>query len=210
MVTYKIQIYPSQSITDYVRDRKAQILDEFGQYKFYNSHPHVSLFSFQADISNEHLITKALKEASVFVDSFDISLNGFGYLKSNRAIYLKIGNGSQVARINQLFYRKFRESAKSFGIRVIDPVFAKYPHMIIGSEFEQKAFLKVHQTFIDQKYRETFAVDQVRLLRDIGNGKNDFVETISLTEKVAVSLKWPEEKVWMVNEPQMSLFSHVA
>ena len=210
MVTYKIQIYPSQSITDYVRDRKAQILDEFGQYKFYNSHPHVSLFSFQADISHEHLITKALKEASVFVDSFDISLNGFAYLKSNRAIYLKIGNGSQVARINQLFYQKFRESAKSFGIRMVDPVFAKYPHMIIGSEFEQKAFLKVHQTFIDQKYRETFAVDQVRLLRDIGNGKNDFVETISLTEKVALSLKWPEEKVWMVNEPQMSLFSHVA
>ena len=210
MVTYKIQIYPSQSITDYVRDRKAQILDEFGQYKFCNSHPHVSLFSFQADISHEHLITKALKEASVFVDSFDISLNGFAYLKSNRAIYLKIGNGSQVARINQLFYQKFRESAKSFGIRMVDPVFAKYPHMIIGSEFEQKAFLKVHQTFIDQKYRETFAVDQVRLLRDIGNGKNDFVETISLTEKVAVSLKWPEEKVWMVNEPQMSLFSHVA
>jgi hypothetical protein len=115
-----------------------------------------------------------------------------------------------VAQLSQLFYRKFREASKNFGVRIIDPVLTKHPFMIIGSDFEQRAFLKIHDTFISQKYTESFEVDRFSLLRDIGNGKNEPVESISLVEKTPISLKWPEEKVWMVGESQMSLFSYVA
>ncbi len=210
MVTYKVQIHPSQSIADYVSARKTEILETCGQYNFYNSRPEITLFSFQADISNEVLITKALTEATGFVDFFDISLNGFSYFNQNRAVYLKVENASQLASAKKVLWQKFKEAAKGFGVRLVSPVSPRLPYMMIGSGFEQKAFLKVHQSFIDQKYAEAFRPEALHFVRDIGNGKNDLVHMISVAENSALSLKWPEEKVWMVNEPQMTLFSYVA
>lgn len=215
LVTYKIQLYPSQPIEAYVRERKSQILEQFGQYRFYTSHPHISFFYFQADNSQEHLIAKALRQAAVFVSPFDVALNGFSYFHSNRTIFLKVENEAQVAERKNLLYQKFKELAVKFGVELAAPRSSDKPHMTIGSDFDQKAFLALHEKFMSKHYRESFYADHVCLLRDIGNGKNEPIENIYFNEGTAISLQWPEgtvseEKVSMVEEPQMSLFYHVA
>jgi len=215
LVTYKIQLYPSEPIEAYVRERKSQILEQFGQYRFYTSHPHISFFYFQADNSQEHLIGKALRQATVFVSPFDVTLNGFSYFRPGRTIFLKLENAFLVANRKNLFYQKFKELAVKFGVELIAPRNPDIPHMTIGSDFDQRAFLALHEKFMSKHYRESFYADHVCFLRDLGNGKNEPIEKIYFNEKTAITLQWPEETVSeetvsMVEEPQMSLFYHVA
>ena len=210
MVTYKIQIQPSQEVADYVAERKSLVFEKFGQYEFCKSHPQITLFHFRAEMVHEYFIVRALKEAASLVNPLDICLNGFSYISEERAIYLKAENGMKIASMNRLLSRKFREAALEFGVEMTDVQVPGHSHMCVGSHFGQEAFLALHEAFVSQSYQASFSADRISLMRDIGNGSNQPVESIAFNAKAAISLKWPEPKVHMVGEPQMSLFSYVA
>lgn len=210
MVTYKIQIQPSEAIADFVEERKAQIFEKFGQYEFFKSRPQITLFHFRAEMVHEYFIVRALKEAASLVNPLDICLNGFSYISEERAICLKAENGMKIASMNRLLFQKFRETALDFGVEMTDVQEPGHSHMSVGSHFGQEAFLALHEAFVSQPYQASFFADRISLMRDIGNGSNQPVESIAFKSKATISLKWPEQIVHMVGEPQMSLFSYVA
>lgn len=210
MVNYQIQICVPAGVNAYVWQKKTEILDEFGQYQFYASHPRLVAFHFCANICDELHIRQALKEAGDFFDPMDVALKGFSYISQSKTVQMNVSNARQLAAQFRLFYQKFFESASRLGVGIHWPVVNDVPHLTIGSGFEQRAFLKVFQAFIEDEYTTDFPASDAQLLRDIGNGKNDVVETFTFGKKSAVGLRWPEEKVWVLGEGPMLLFSDVA
>lgn len=172
---YKVQIHPSQLVAMYVRHCKQYVHQRVGKFKFITSDPHISLFSFEANVQHEQLLIKALRAAASRVALFDVSLNGFSYFTQSKTLFLKVENANMLKKLNQLFHDAFLETACEMGIELSNMSVTDYPQITIGAGFESKSFVSLYNVFANEKYRQAFTADQAMLFKYMGRGQNKLI-----------------------------------
>ena len=172
---YKVQIQPSQLVAMYVRHCKQYVHQRVGKFKFITSDPHISLFSFEANVQHEQLLIKALRAAASRVALFDVSLNGFSYFTQSKTLFLKVENANVLKKLNQLFHDAFLETACEMGIELSNISVTDYPQITIGAGFESKSFVSLYNVFANEKYRQAFTADQAMLFKYMGRGQNKLI-----------------------------------
>jgi len=186
---YQVQIQPSQLVSLYVRQCKQYIHQRVGKFKFINSDPHISLFSFEADEQAEPLVIKAVRKAAAQVATFKVAMNGFSHFKQSKTIFLKVENADEVNYLNQIFFICFQSAAEELGLEVNGDLVIDKPHLTIGGGFDNKAFASLYGVFATEIYRQEFSVDQAVLLKYMGRGQNKLMTRASFSKSQKQAIK---------------------
>ncbi|MEQ8811611.1 MAG: 2'-5' RNA ligase family protein [Imperialibacter sp.] len=169
---YKVQLPASQPVASYIHQCKLYIQQRAGKFKFITSDAHISLFSFEADVADEQQLIKALRKASTYLDTFDVSLNGFSHFPQSRTLFIKVENARLLKERNRLFHDAFLSITKDMGIDISNMTFTDHPHMTIGADFDSKIYGSLYNAFVQHRYHQDFKAESALLVKYIGRGKN--------------------------------------
>ena len=162
---YFIAIILPQEISTQIRNYQLDAARRFQSFKALNSPPHITLFPpFRWPASQMSDVSKTMKEVTVKLKPFTITLSGFGNF-SPRVIYISVTPNSVLDTLYESLQEMFRTRLK-LNIRKRE-VF--HPHVTIAyKDLKRSCFREAWEFFRTERIETEIKIDRIWLLRHDG------------------------------------------
>lgn len=140
--------------------------------------PHITLVNFILDERNERRIIGYFDRFSKSVDSFEVTLDGFGKFLQH-TIYVNVQTKAPAVKIVKDLRSRFSNLLRTEEHR---PHFITTPHLTVARGMNEDQHIKAWTDWKDKKYNSQFRADKMELLkRKFSGGKYESIAEFSFT-----------------------------
>ncbi len=158
---YLVVINPSDDISDDVKKFKEEFRQKFGEAKYLNLWPHITLSLFSGSEELELQLNENLSSYAQKKKSFTVQIDNFDCFKRSGVIYLQ----PEIEIISEL-QREIPEIVKQeIGFEKKRVLIATHPHITIARSKVSEQFLKAWDYFQSVNYHKTFVVGQIHVYK---------------------------------------------
>ena len=165
---YLIALIPHEKLKNDVRKLKLEMKERFQASHALKAPAHITLqMPFRRDEEFEETLTSKLESFAEGQQPFNIHIDGFDAFPP-RVLFLKIDNHEPIADLHSDLQPVLRESLDFSDKEIMDRF---HPHLTIATrDLSKKMFYKAWPEFKERKFRASFTVDSLHLLKH--NGKH--------------------------------------
>ncbi|MDX5584359.1 MAG: 2'-5' RNA ligase family protein [Aureibaculum sp.] len=167
MSLYFIAIIPHLELKDQIQSLKEEMKERFHAKHAIKSPAHITLqMPFKRNKEDEHSIIERLQNFASNHNLINIELNGFGCF-SPRVIFIKVKDHTSIVELHSNLKKVLIDELSFKENEISNKI---HPHMTIATrDLTDKAFLKAWPEFEQRKFKASFTVKNLFLLKH--NGK---------------------------------------
>ncbi len=164
-----------------VEDIKRGYAASHGNFHGLDAVPYVSVLNLILHRSQEQEIIERLEKQLNRIDSFDVSLNGFGFHDTGNAFHINVDSRGAIETIHNFLMADLHVKRV-----LMSPANRSFnPHLPLAKKLTDAQFRNAYHEYRNQEYTNFFRVESLTLLKRRGPLANwSFFADLSLKEEI--------------------------